>query len=91
MTQNLKNMAAYSFQNRVEDVLILDGLFLRERIISSTSAEDTYVHSIMNWHNYLLDIYSDDRVLHSLTKIYAYLCLQSMNWVHLQYHALLHM
>ena len=29
------------FKKEVENVLILPGLFLRERIISSTSAEDT--------------------------------------------------
>ena len=41
----------------------------------------------MNEHNYLLDLESDHRVLHSLNQIYTYLCLQSMNWVHLKYHA----
>ena len=44
MTQNMKNMAGRRlilFKTDVENVLILPGLFLRERIISSTSAEDT--------------------------------------------------
>ena len=41
MTQNMRDMAPYSFKTEVEIVLILPGLFLRERIISSTSAEDT--------------------------------------------------
>ena len=41
MTQNMRNTAPNSFETEVENVLILPGVFLRERIISSTSAEDT--------------------------------------------------
>ena len=41
MTQNMRNKAPYSFKTEVEFVLILPGLFLRERIISSISAEVT--------------------------------------------------
>ena len=70
------------FKTEVEIVLILPGLFLREIIISSTSAEDTVAKN-NELANYLLDIGSDHRVLHSLTQIYAHLCLQSMNCVHL--------
>ena len=36
------------FKTEVENVLILPDLFLRERIISSTSAEDTGAKNIMN-------------------------------------------
>ena len=39
MTQNTKNTAGILFKAEVENVLMLSGLFLRERIISSTSAE----------------------------------------------------
>ena len=41
MTQNMRNVAPYSFKIDIENVLILPGLFLSERIVSSTSREVT--------------------------------------------------